>query len=137
IPLSVGNNIINVIVTAANGTTKAYSVNINRASASGCGSSDNIPPTITSKNVTVYLDATGHATIQPSDVIQSVTDNCGVNNSSFTVSPNSFTCANAGTGGGGGTGTNHQAYVSNTSTGNQFFVGELGLEFRVNAPGGI
>ena len=93
---------------------------------------DNTGPTITPKNITVFLDQSGHATIQPSDVIQDVTDNCQVNTSSYTVSPNSFDCSNAAS-----PGPNHQSYSSNTTMGNQAFAGELGLEFTVNAPGGI
>ncbi|TDH18484.1 hypothetical protein EXU57_23075 [Segetibacter sp. 3557_3] len=94
-------------------------------------SNDNLPPIITTRNVTVKLDATGKATIQPSNVIQSVIDNCAVDNASITVSPNTFTCANLASTG------SHQAYIAGTNSGNQDFYGELGLEFTVNAADGI
>ncbi|TDH20628.1 T9SS type A sorting domain-containing protein, partial [Segetibacter sp. 3557_3] len=95
---------------------------------------DTIAPVIITKNVTVSLDANGTATIQPADVIQSVTDNCSVNTASYTVSPNTFTCANFDQ---GTANTTHQAYVANTNMGNQVFAGELGTDFRVNDPKGI
>ncbi|TDH17789.1 hypothetical protein EXU57_24850 [Segetibacter sp. 3557_3] len=49
-------------------------------------SNDELSPIIKIKDVTVTLDATGYATIQPSDVIQSVTDNWAVNNASYEAS---------------------------------------------------
>ena len=69
-------------------------------------------PVVVTKNINLNLDPTGHATIVPNDVLQSpVTDNCTVQ--SVTVSPNSFNCADYG-----GSASSHQAYVSNTNTGN-------------------
>src|SRR5207247_1038431 len=56
---------------------------------------DNTPPTFYCKPKTVFLDATGHATVVAADVYQSGSDNCGTVNL-FSVSPNSFTCANIG-----------------------------------------
>jgi hypothetical protein len=94
---------------------------------------DNTPPTITPKNITVQADANGQATIQPSDVIQSITGNNAIDQSSITVSQSQFNCSS-----GTATSTNaHQAFTSATNKGNQAFGGELGLFFNVNSPGGI
>ncbi|TDH18266.1 T9SS type A sorting domain-containing protein [Segetibacter sp. 3557_3] len=89
------------------------------------------PPSITTKNVMISLDASGQANIKPSDVIQRIFDNCSLDSSSITVTPNTFTCASISSG------ENHQAYIANTITGNQDFYGELGLDFTVNVPDGI
>ena len=56
---------------------------------------DNTPPSVTCQNKTVYLDGTGHASITPSDVYVSGSDNCGTVNL-VSVTPNTFTCANLG-----------------------------------------
>ncbi len=45
-------------------------------------------------NTTVQLDASGNASITPSDVDNNSTDNCGI--ASMSVSPNTFTCENLG-----------------------------------------
>jgi hypothetical protein len=38
---------------------------------------DNVKPVVITKNVTVYLDATGHATVNPADINNGSYDNCG------------------------------------------------------------
>ena len=91
---------------------------------------DNIPPTIIPKDITIQTDALGQATIQPGDVIVSITDNSGVNNSSIHVSQTQFSCNSTPT-------STHQAYIATTTTGTQNFGGELGLEFKVNNASGI
>ena len=93
---------------------------------------DNTPPTIVPVNVSITADATGQARIQPSDVISSITDASGVNNSSITVSQTVFNCSS----GTSSTGS-HQAYIATTTTGTQNFGGELGMEFKVNNSAGI
>lgn len=55
---------------------------------------DIIAPTVTAKNITVQLDATGIVTIQATDVNDNSTDNCGI--TAWTVSPDTFSCANIG-----------------------------------------
>jgi hypothetical protein len=95
---------------------------------------DTKEPTLVTRNVSVNLDATGHASIVPAAVIQSLTDNCDLN-PAVQLSRSSFSCADivitpAGAG-------NFQAYNVGTSTGNQGWQGELGLVFRVNNPQGI
>ncbi|MBB1287361.1 T9SS type A sorting domain-containing protein [Flavisolibacter sp. BT320] len=49
---------------------------------------------VITKNITVFLDATGNVSIAGSDVDNGSTADCGIQ--SLTVSPNTFTCANVG-----------------------------------------
>lgn len=56
--------------------------------------SEPIPPTALCKSATVFLDATGNASVGANDVDNGSTDNCGI--ASRTVSPSTFTCANKG-----------------------------------------
>ena len=58
-------------------------------------SPDVTPPTVVCKTKTVFLSATGTASIVPADVFQSGTDNCGTVTPT-SVSPDAFTCANLG-----------------------------------------
>ena len=53
---------------------------------------DNIAPTVITKNITVNLDASGTASITASQVDNGSTDNCGV--ASVSVSPTTFNCSN-------------------------------------------
>ncbi len=55
---------------------------------------DNVPPQVKTKDITVYLDESGQATITPQDVDDGSSDNCGID--SMSVSPDSFTCADLG-----------------------------------------
>ena len=56
---------------------------------------DTIPPEARCKdNIIVQLDASGQARITPSDVDNGSTDNCGI--AKMEVSPDTFTCADAG-----------------------------------------
>ena len=93
---------------------------------------DNTPPTIIPKNVTIYADNNGQASIQPNDVNEFITDNSGVDQSSIKVSQTSFSCTTTE----GGTSV-HQAFTTTATVGDQNFGGELGLQFKVNHPGGI
>ena len=52
-------------------------------------------PTVVCQDITVYLDASGSASITTNDVFQSGTDNCGTI-SQVSVSPNTFDCSNLG-----------------------------------------
>ena len=58
---------------------------------------DNTNPTITLLNsfANINVGVSGSVTIQPSHVVDATADNCSV--SSVTISPNSFTCSDAGT----------------------------------------
>ncbi len=55
---------------------------------------DNTNPTASCKNITVYLDNSGNATISASDIDNGSSDACGI--SSMTINKSSFTCANIG-----------------------------------------
>jgi hypothetical protein len=55
---------------------------------------DNEAPAVRTKNITVYLDATGHANITAAQVDNGSSDNCGT--VALSVSPNTFDCANLG-----------------------------------------
>ena len=55
---------------------------------------DTVSPTAICQNVTVQLDSSGTASVIPAQVDNGSSDACGI--ASMTVSPNSFTCANAG-----------------------------------------
>ncbi|MEJ8803469.1 glycine-rich protein [Pontibacter sp. H249] len=53
-----------------------------------------VEETMIAKDVTVYLDTNGKATISSADVVGVVTDNCGI--ATLSVSPDKFTAANIG-----------------------------------------
>jgi len=55
---------------------------------------DNNAPTAACQNITIYLDATGYASIAAADVDNGSYDDCGAVN--LSVSPWEFTCANVG-----------------------------------------
>jgi hypothetical protein len=56
---------------------------------------DTFKPVVNTQNRTVYLNASGTASVSPSTVNNGSSDACGV--ASFSLSPASFTCANIGT----------------------------------------
>ncbi|TVZ57636.1 putative secreted protein (Por secretion system target) [Flavobacteriaceae bacterium MAR_2010_105] len=64
------------------GQTEDYTVNICSLPVASC------------KNITVYLDAAGNASILPADIDNGSTANCGVQ--SLTISKDSFDCSNLG-----------------------------------------
>ena len=132
-----GNVIVTITATddAGNVTQKDVTVTIEDPDGNCSGdpcASDNKAPVIVSKNVTIQLDINGQASIQPSDVIQSLTDNCD-GNPDVQLSRSSFSCADVNV----GSGEAYQSYATTTTSGNQAFSGEMGMEFQVNAPQGI
>lgn len=56
---------------------------------------DDVAPTITCKNATLYLDANGNAQLQESDVLASVSDDCEMQG--VQLSKNQFDCDDIGT----------------------------------------
>jgi hypothetical protein len=56
---------------------------------------DNINPTALCQDITIDLDATGNASILPSDVDNNSNDACGIAN--LTVAPNTFDCSDVST----------------------------------------
>jgi hypothetical protein len=55
---------------------------------------DTIVPKVHTKNICVYLNGAGNASITAADVDSGSTDNCGID--TMTVSPSAFSCANIG-----------------------------------------
>ncbi|MEZ5042106.1 MAG: T9SS type A sorting domain-containing protein [Saprospiraceae bacterium] len=55
---------------------------------------DNIPPTVSCKNITVELGVNGVASIAPSEISDNITDNC--NFLKTILSPRTFTCSHLG-----------------------------------------
>lgn len=83
---NIGDNPVTVTVTDANGNSSTCTALV--------GVSDNLAPNAVCQNITVYLDATGVASIAASDVDGGSADNCGIDNISAT--PTAFTCADLG-----------------------------------------
>ena len=82
-----GPNVVTLTVNDGNGNTSTCTATVTVA--------DNTPPVLTCQNHTVNLDAMGNATISPSDVYGTGSDNCGTVNL-VSVVPNVFTCADLG-----------------------------------------
>ncbi len=58
---------------------------------------DILPPAVITKNITVQLDASGNASVTPSQINNGSTDNYTIPaNLLFSLNPTSFTCANLG-----------------------------------------
>src|SRR5208283_357643 len=78
--------------------TVTLTVTDNNGNQSTCSSvvtvQDNVAPQAICQNITVQLDATGHASITAGQVNNGSTDACGIK--TMTVTPNTFTCANVG-----------------------------------------
>ncbi|MFM7900675.1 MAG: lamin tail domain-containing protein, partial [Bacteroidota bacterium] len=55
---------------------------------------DNLSPSVTCKNVSIYLDGSGNASLVPAQIDNGSSDNCGI--ASMSISQSSFTCANIG-----------------------------------------
>ncbi|RKS89631.1 galactose binding lectin-like protein, partial [Flavobacterium limicola] len=76
-------------------TLKATDVNGNVATQTAIVTvEDKFVPVVATKNITVQLDATGNATITPTDVDNGSTDACGIDLLELDIT--SFTCANVG-----------------------------------------
>jgi hypothetical protein len=70
-------------------------ISANESSASATVSViDSMKPVVHAKNITVYLDGSGHATASAAMVNNGSTDNCGI--ASYSLSKTSFDCTNAG-----------------------------------------
>ncbi|XOV67735.1 MAG: T9SS type A sorting domain-containing protein [Fluviicola sp.] len=82
----VGANTVTLTVTDASGNTDACTSTVTVV--------DSVTPTAVCQDITVYLDATGNASITAADVDGGSTDNCGA--PSLGVDVSAFTCANVG-----------------------------------------
>ncbi len=81
-----GANTVTLTVTDASGNSNTASAIVTVL--------DNIAPIVTTQPVTVYLNASGTATVTASQINNGSTDNCGI--SSYSLSKTTFTCANLG-----------------------------------------
>ena len=82
----VGNNTVTLIVTDANGNVQTGTATVTVI--------DTIKPAASAKNITVYLNASGTASITASQVDNGSTDECGI--ASRSLSKTSFDCSNVG-----------------------------------------
>ena len=82
----VGVNTVTFTATDVNGNTNTCSFTITVV--------DNEPAMAVCMDITIPLDASGNASINPSDVDGGSFDNCGI--AGMTVTPSSFTCADVG-----------------------------------------
>jgi hypothetical protein len=82
----VGANTVTLTVTDVKGNTASADATVTVQ--------DLIAPNVVTKNITIQLNAFGHATIIPSDINNGSTDNCGI--SDLMLSKTSFDCSNVG-----------------------------------------
>ena len=83
-----GPNTVTLKVTDANGNTATATATVTVV--------DNIPPTVTTKNATIYLNASGQAMLTVAHVNNTSTDNCSIPSNGYMLSKTSFDCSNAG-----------------------------------------
>ena len=80
-----GVNVVTLTAVDASGNSSSVTADITVL--------DTISPTMASQNLTVYLDATGGASITAAQVDSGSSDNCSVD---LSLSPSDFTCMNEG-----------------------------------------
>jgi predicted outer membrane repeat protein len=83
----VGTNTVTLTATDANSNSSSATAIVTVV--------DNISPTVLTNNVTVYLDASGAASITTSDIDNGSSDNCSI--TTFTLTNTSFDCNDLGT----------------------------------------
>lgn len=81
-----GPNTVTLTVTDVNGNSSTATSTVTVL--------DNIAPTVVTQSHTVYLDATGNATIATTDINNGSTDNCSI--ASYALNISSFDCSNVG-----------------------------------------
>ena len=78
--------------------TSTLTVTDNNGNVSTCTGTvtiqDTVSPVALCQNLTVFLDASGNASITPGDIDNGSNDACGID--TLTAAPNSFTCSNVG-----------------------------------------
>ena len=81
-------------------TTVTFTAEDDHGNTSNCTATvtvvDNVAPSLTCKNATVQLNATGQGAILPSAIEDSATDACGIDADSRNASPNTFDCDDVG-----------------------------------------
>ncbi len=81
---------------------------------------DNAAPTVSAKNITVELDASGNATITPQDINNNTTDNCSpFEDLNFSLSKTNFSCSDIAGNTGGGIKPNAKAIIEEPVNNNQ------------------
>ncbi|MFM7080044.1 MAG: beta strand repeat-containing protein, partial [Bacteroidota bacterium] len=83
---NIGTNNVTLTISDISGNTASCSAVVTVL--------DTLPPAAGFQNVTVYLDATGNATLAASQVNNNTTDNCGT--PTLSVSPTTFDCGDLG-----------------------------------------
>lgn len=86
--LNAGTNTVTLTVTDVNGN-----------SANGTATvtvEDKIAPTVNTQNVTIYLNASGQATVTAAQVNNGSTDNCSIPSTGYALNKTSFDCSNIG-----------------------------------------
>ncbi|MCM5663217.1 HYR domain-containing protein [Galbibacter mesophilus] len=83
---NIGANTVTLSVTDANGNTSTATATVTVE--------DNVPPTVTTQDITVQLDASGNVSITPDQVDNGSTDNCSVANRTLDIA--TFDCSNIG-----------------------------------------
>jgi PKD repeat protein len=82
----VGTQTVTLTVTDANGNVSTCDAQVTIE--------NNVVPTVSCQDITVYLDATGNVSIIADDVNGGANASCGL--ASLTVTPNAFDCSNVG-----------------------------------------
>jgi hypothetical protein len=85
-PYPLGDTVVTLTVIDSQGASSECAATVTVA--------DNTPPSVTCKDVTVFLNASGDASVTEADVVASKSDNCGV--PTIALSKSAFTCANLG-----------------------------------------
>ena len=82
-----GLNVVTLIAFDASG-------NVSDSATASANILDTIPPSISTQNISVYLDANGEASITASQINNGSADNCGI--ASYSLSLNTFDCGHVG-----------------------------------------
>ncbi len=85
---NVGSNSVTLKATDANGNTATAAATVTVV--------DNLPPIVNTQNVTIYLNASGQASVTAAQVNNNSTDNCSIPANGYVLSKTSFDCSNAG-----------------------------------------
>ena len=81
-----GANAVTITATDVHGNTRTRTVTVTVV--------DNTAPAVVTKSATLYLNASGTATLAAASVNDGTTDNCGV--ASYSLSKSTFNCSNVG-----------------------------------------
>tara|TARA_R110002050_G_scaffold293172_5_gene449311 strand:+ start:5763 stop:19085 length:13323 start_codon:yes stop_codon:yes gene_type:complete len=82
----IGNNVVILTATDADGNASTATSVVNVI--------DTVSPMVSAQAITIYLNASGSATISAADLNNASTDNCAI--ASYSISKSSFDCSNVG-----------------------------------------